>query len=207
MITYLESTQEKNAIKLYILEPLTVIIKLAIYGKKKHGCKIAIHNNIIYFQESTIIQPFIRYIYKENKVDLQYLYNPIFLACKCYLDSDNPLYININNLFINAQNGLIKLSEIYKNYTIITHAIYMYNNIITLFLENKFKDHLFIKDNMSYLYDEDLIKKFKNIWNNDRIKMVLDMLEYIEKDKMSEKSIKCLEEFMITIDDETKNII
>ena len=205
MITYLESTQEKNAVKLYILEPLSVIIKLAIYGKKRHGCKIAIHNNIIYFHEFTIIQPFIRYIFKDNKVDLQYLYNPIFIACKNYINIDNN--IHIETLFTNAQKGLLKLSEIYKNYTIITHALFMYINIITFFLENKYQDNLYMKDNMSFLYDDDLILKFKNIWSCDRIKMVLDMLEFIEKDKLSEKSIKCLEEFMISIDDEIKNII
>lgn len=203
-MTYLESTQDKNAIKLYILEPLSVIIKLAIYGKKKYGCKIAIHNNIIYFHESTIIQPFIRYIFKDNKVDLQYLYNPIFIACKHYISCNNT---NIEKLFINAQKGLVKLSEIYKNYTIITHALFMYINLITFFLDNKYNDNLFIKDNMSFLYDDDLISKFNNIWSDERLKMVLDMLDFIDRDKLSEKSIKCLEEFMISIDDEIKNII
>ena len=38
-------------IKLFILDPLSVIIKLAIISNKPVGTKILIQNNIIFFQE------------------------------------------------------------------------------------------------------------------------------------------------------------
>ena len=64
-------------IKLFLLDPLSVIIKLAILSNKPIGTKLLIHNNIIYFQEPGPFQVLCRVIYKSNKTDLQYMYNPI----------------------------------------------------------------------------------------------------------------------------------
>ena len=44
----------------YILEPLSVIIKLAIISNKPIGTKLRMYNNIIYFQEPGIFQGFCR---------------------------------------------------------------------------------------------------------------------------------------------------
>ena len=123
--------EDKISINKYILDPLSVIIKLAILSKKVDGCKISVYNNTVFIQEAGVFQSFVRYLFKNNKVDIQYLYNPIELACLHFLNKEfvlrNP---NIKNLFINAQKGLEALMITYKNYTIITHTLYMYYNII-----------------------------------------------------------------------------
>jgi hypothetical protein len=64
-------------IKLFLLDPLSVIIKLSILSNKPIGTKLLIYNNIIYFQEPGPFQALCRVIYKSNKTDLQYIYNPI----------------------------------------------------------------------------------------------------------------------------------
>ena len=74
---------------LFILDPLSVIIKLAILSNKQVGTKICISRNIIYFQEPGIFQGFCRYLLKTNKTDLQYMYNPIELACQHYLSKSS----------------------------------------------------------------------------------------------------------------------
>lgn len=187
----------------YILDPLSVIVKLAILSKKPIGTKISVYNNILYIQEIGIFQSLVRYIFKSNKIDIQYLYNPIEISCSNYLNDEyikkNP---NIKNLFIEAQKGIKCLIETYKNYTIITHTLYMYYNIISNYLGERFNKNLFIKDNISELYNSELINKLNSIWNMDRIKIVLNMIEYCNKDENN--SIKCLEEFMLIIDDEIK---
>ena len=38
-------------IKTYLLDPLSVIVKLAILSNKPIGTKLLIQNNVIYFQE------------------------------------------------------------------------------------------------------------------------------------------------------------
>jgi len=200
--------EDKISTVKYILDPLSVIIKLAILSKKKTGCKISVSDNIVYIQEVGIFQSFVRYVFKNNKVDIQYLYNPIELACANFLNKESiKNNKNIKNLFINAQKGLESLVETYKNYTIITHTLYMYYNIIANYLGDMYNDKLFIKDNISNIYNDELVKKLNAIWSTDRIKIVLNMVDFIDNDKGSEKSVKCLEEFMGLIDSEISTIM
>jgi hypothetical protein len=201
-------TEDKVLIHKYILDPLSTIIKLSILSKKDLGCKISVSNNIIILQETGIFQSFVRYIFNSNKIDIQYLYNPIELGCSFFL---NDKYIKknpqIKSLFIDAQNGIVKLIETYKNFTIITHTLYLYKNIISNYLSEQYNDKLFIRDNLSNIYNKELVDKLNNMWYDDRIKMVLNMIDFIDKDKGSNKSVKCLEEFMIIVDKESYNLI
>ena len=51
-------------IKLFILDPLSVIVKLAILSNKPIGTKLLIQNNVVYFQEPGPFQAFCRIFYK-----------------------------------------------------------------------------------------------------------------------------------------------
>ena len=73
-------------IKLFILDPLSVIIKLAILANKPIGTKVQIKNNIIQFQDPGMFQFISRYINNSSKTDLHYLYNPIKIACSYFLE-------------------------------------------------------------------------------------------------------------------------
>ena len=115
---------------LFILDPLSVIIKLAILGNKPIGTKICISRNIIYFQEPGLFQGVCRYFMKTNKTDLQYLYNPIELACQYYLSKTciqhNP---KLKELFKCAQNGILKLIETYKQCSIMRLCLNYYYSL------------------------------------------------------------------------------
>ena len=71
---------QNKILEKYILDPLSVIIKLAVLAKKPVGSKITIDSNIVYIQEIGIFQGFVRFVYKINKDQIQYLYIPIELA-------------------------------------------------------------------------------------------------------------------------------
>lgn len=201
-------TEDRVTIHKYILDPLSTIVKLCILSKKEIGCKISVYNNTVSLQEAGIFQSLVRYVLSSNKVDIQYLYNPIELACSYFLTKKNiEKNPNIKNLFENAQRGLSILIETYKNYTIITHTLYLYKNIISNYLGNNYNDKLFIRDNISNIYNKELIDKLNALWMDDRIKMVLNMIDFIDKDRGSDKSVKCLEEFMVIIDKEVYNLI
>jgi hypothetical protein len=203
-------TEDKVQIHKYILDPLSTIIKLCILSKKNIGCKISVYNNTIIIQEAGIFQPLVRYWYNNNKVDIQYLYNPIELACNYFLNekiSNEKKNKYIKNLFIDSQKGLNKLMDTYKNYTLLIHSLYFYNNLISNYLDNKYNDKLFIRDNLSNIYNKELVDKLNSIWTEERIKIVLDMVQFIDKDKGSAKSVKCLEEFMAIIDQEVYELI
>jgi len=203
-------TEDKVQIHKYILDPLSTIIKLCILSKKNIGCKISVYNNTVIIQETGIFQSLVRYWYNNNKIDIQYLYNPIELACNYFLNekiSNEKKNKYIKNLFIDAQKGLHQLIDTYKNYTLLIHSLYFYNNLISNYLDNKHNDKLFIRDNLSNIYNKELVDKLNAIWTEERIKIVLDMVQFIDKDKGSTKSVKCLEEFMVIIDQEVYELI
>ena len=68
-------------LQLYILDPLSVIIKLAILSNKPIGTKICISNNIIFLQDPGPFQAFCRYIFSTTKSDIQYIYNLYSVLC------------------------------------------------------------------------------------------------------------------------------
>jgi len=107
-------------IKLFILDPLSVIIKLAILGNKPVGTKISIQQNVVFLQEPGPFQSFCRLIFKSNKTDLQYMYNPIQLAYQTFLTKEYTQKTpRIASLFKCAQTGIKKLIETYKSSPII----------------------------------------------------------------------------------------
>lgn len=197
----IQKNLEEINLKKNVLDPLSIIIKLAILSKKQIGTKISVYNNVLYIQEVGIFQSFVRVIFNNNKVDIQYLYNPIQYACNKFLIKEyikeNP---NIKKIFINAQLGLKCLIETYKEHMIIIHTLYFYYNIIENHLSDNYNKKLFIEDSFSGYYKEDLLKELNSQWTNEKIKIVLEMIEFINGEKESNKSIKCLEEFMVIID-------
>jgi len=140
-----ENTANDN-VKLFILDPLSVIIKLAIISNKPIGTKLLIQNNIIFFQEPGIFQAFCRYVLNTNKSDLQYMYNPIHAACQFFLKKE---FIEsthrIQSLFKCAQIGIEKLKETYKEYSMICLCLNYYHTIINNFVEQITMRIFFVK--------------------------------------------------------------
>lgn len=199
-------------IKSYVLDPLTVIIKLAILGNKPIGTKLLICNNTIYFQSPGIMQTIYRIYYKSNKTDLQYLYNPIHIACQYYL---SPEFIKKNprivHLFECAQIGIEKLSETYNHCSIINLCFNYYYTIIKNYLDkdklNDSKENLFQKDRMTSLYSTELINILNESWSDEKIKIILDLICFLNKDNMANENVKSLENIIENIDKENYNIV
>ena len=195
-------------IRNFILDPLSVIIKLAIIGNKPIGTKLLIQNNVIYFQEPGIFQSVCRIFFNSNRSDLQYMYNPIQLACNHFLSKE---FIQktprIKNLFLCAQNGVKKIIETYKTCSIITLCLNYYLAIITNYVDQKFNDSLFYKDGMTNLYSTDIINKLYEQWSDEKIKLVLDIISFLMKDSFASNNVKSLENIMENIDNSTQMIL
>lgn len=197
-------------IKSYVLDPLTVIIKLAILGNKPVGTKLLICNNTIYFQDPGLMQTIYRIYYKSNKTDLQYLYNPIHIACQHYLSST---FINKNprivNLFECAKRGIEKLSETYNHCAIITLCFNYYYTIIKNHLDKSMEntENLFQKDRMTSLYSSELMDMLNISWSDEKIKIILDLICFLNSDNMANENVKSLENIIENIDKENYNLI
>ena len=195
-------------IKLFLLDPLSVIIKLAIIGNKPVGTKVLIQNNVMYLQEPGPFQAFCRLINKSNKTDLQYMYNPIQIACTTFLTKENIQKTpRLTNLFICAQNGIKKLIETYKNCSIITLCLHYYYAIITNHVEQKFNDSIFYKDSFTSLYTKELINTLNEQWSQEKIKVILDLISFLTNDSMATENVKSIDTIMINIDRNTQHLL
>lgn len=195
-------------LQLYILDPLSVIIKLAILSNKPIGTKICISNNIVFLQDPGPFQAFCRYIFSTTKSDIQYIYNPIQLACQQYLSKDavskNP---KLKELFKCAQNGLLRLSETYKSCSIIRLCINYYATLIDNHLKEIYNDELFKNDLMTPLYTSELTKIFSKLWTQDRIKIILNLTTFLIGDEHAAANVKSIETIMIDIDTQVQKLI
>ena len=195
-------------LKTFLLDPLSVIIKLAIIGNKPVGTKILISKNIIYFQEPGPFQALCRMFFKTNKTDLQYMYNPIEFACKQFLSKEfvkgTP---RIKNLFTCAQNGINRLIETYKTNSIICLTLNYFNVIITNHVEQTYNETIFNKDGMTSLYTKELLEQLNNYWSQEKIKVVLDLITFLTNDKSASSNVKSLENIMETNDIELSKIL
>ena len=203
---------DNTNLHLYILEPLSVIIKLAIISNKPIGTKLRMYNNIIYFQEPGPFQALCRYFLKSNKTDIQYLYNPIEIACKNYLvdiDEDTQTILNqrFTNLFKCAQNGLLKLIETYKHCSVMRICLNYYVSLISNYLEEKNNETLFRKDDMTKFYTTEIIHKLSQIWTSDKISIVLNLTSFLTNDTSAEMNVKSLETIIDGIDKQVSQIL
>lgn len=195
-------------IKLFLLDPLSVIIKLAILSNKPVGTKISIRNNIVYLQEPGPFQALCRMFFSSNKTDLQYMYNPIYIACQTFLSKEfvqnTP---RIKNLFVCAQNGLKLLMETYRNCNIIVLSLNYYFTIITNYVDQIFNETIFHKDSMTLLYTHNITENLTKKWTQEKIKVVLDLIGFLTNDSMATNNVKSLENIMDNIDKGTHEIL
>ena len=209
---------KNNIIRQFVLNPLTVIIKLSILSCKPIGTKIHIQNNIIYFQEPGIFQSLTRYIFNSNKSHLQYMYNPIKFACQKYLTTEFiRITPNIINLFLSAKIGIDNLIKTYSMCPITVLCLKYYYVIIENSIKQSTNEFIYkepnINDNLDDtkdFYTYELLEKFENQWNTSKLKIVLDLMDFLLNHDISENktnNIKSLETIINNSDEDTKKLL
>lgn len=201
-----DSEQAKQPVKKVLLDPLSVIVKLAIISNKPVGTKILIKENIIHIQEPGPFQGLTRYINNTNRNDLKYLYNPIQVACKKYIDKNKVKIPEIIELFICAQNGIAKLIETYQSNDVISICLNYYHSIIQNYTKHLYNP-IFRDDELTPFYNDMLLSKLNDLWSQEKIKMILDMIKFLNDDKMASENVKSLDIFIQNMDKHTQPIL
>ena len=194
----------------YILDPLSVIVKLAILNNKPIGTKLVVDTNIIYFQTPGIFQGFCRrFVTFATKSDLTYLNNPIHLACIQFLSEESiKTHPSIALLFEQARKGLFKLSETYAQNDVIRITLFYYANTIVSYLKRK-PSYIpaIMPDSISPLYTEIIVKKLHNQWTAGKIGNILNIMEYLTSEANSREDVAGLETFIVSIDQHTQDFL
>jgi len=193
-----------------ILDPMSTVVKLAIYNYQPEDTKLRITEHKIKFDPPNSI-PYVqgakrRYLHNAKKEDLHNLHVPIVKALEWYLSTNN------QKIFRTAITGLSRLNNLYLSLydtdsaKIVSQALVLNSNIIKYNLK-QMKDageidpeiQLFDSDSESLPEDQELIKstidqivdernhdiyyQLKNMWSEDEIELIILLLDKYESKK------------------------
>jgi hypothetical protein len=85
---------------------------------------------------------------------------------------------------------------------VIVLCLNLYIGLIENSLEEFNFNQIFKKDAMTSIYDESTVRNLIGFWTTDRIKVVLDMIEFLCKDYSASNNVQALEIFINNIDRE-----
>tara|TARA_Y100001970_G_C13965648_1_gene715476 strand:- start:241 stop:891 length:651 start_codon:yes stop_codon:yes gene_type:complete len=122
-----------------ILEPLHVIIGIAMLGFCPEGTKLTIGGNLLYLQKPTWTQGIRRWYHQDTKDDLFYLFHAIRRYYKWYKEKDDIIFNYILEL---SKKGIQKLMDTYSSHDkkSIQHTLALYKNMLNLNSHELFKD-------------------------------------------------------------------
>ena len=158
---FMKQKKEKNL----ILEPLTVIFRLAILKYKPPYTKLSIRDNSIVYQENTYDQGLIRMMEGDTREDLHNLYHPILKSIEWY-PHDKYQFIYEECII-----GLSILNSVYDRNSTIRHTISHYISVI----QNKG-----VSDEEIII--NPIIDKLKEVWEFSEIQSAISLLKLIQED-------------------------
>ena len=199
-----------------IVEPLSTMIRLAIFAYKSSGTKLSIKDFKIAYHEPAYLAGIYRCLNGDNKEDIHYLHSPIDIACQQLLTADKrKVCPDINTIFKMAKDGLDKLKQTYESYPVIGHCIAHYQFIIDYNMtktgfqgENRNNIEMLDKYVSKSLSDGDSHKyiKMMEVWKDDEINIAINLLHRIMIADNSEKAcyVKALEICLLPIDERVR---
>ena len=171
---FMKNKKEKNL----ILEPLTVIFRLAILKYKPPYTKLSIRDNSIVYQENTYDQGLLRMIDGDTREDLHNLYHPILKSIEWYPYNDYKF------IYDECISGLNILNSVYGKNSTIRHTISHYIYVIQM------------NDSENIIEDVDInpiVDKLKEIWTNNEILSAISLLKLIEENVNRDIYLESLE--------------
>ena len=147
-----------------ILEPLQVMIQLALLSHCPIGTKVSVSDNILQLHQPTMYQGLWRWYNSDSKDDLYYLFHAIRRYYKWYKSDENKIFSYILSVAI---QGIDKLITTYSSsdQTAITHTLSLYKNVLDLESPDLFKDPSqesinidTVFSNIKDIYDKRLLK-------------------------------------------------
>ena len=179
-------TKEKERADL-ILEPMQVMIQLALLAHSPIGTKISVSNNILSIQPPSMTQGVYRWWNNDNKDDLYYLFHAIRRYYKWYKSQKDEVY---QYILAWAVKGLDKLSETYNkaDKNNIRHTLALYRNVLDLKTDEIFKDNK--EDTVTI---DQVFKEIINIYDDRLLYVTHNTLLMMEEEINTEFKQKLLD--------------
>ena len=169
-----------------ILEPLHVIIKLAMIEFYPIGTKLTIADNTVHIQQPTVLQGVTRWYQSDRQEDLYYLFEAIRRYYDWYHISKNSSDIKYTYLLSLATRGIKRLMETYRNNDkkSIFRMLKVYHNMLQLNKPELFKD--VEKPDTSI---DSVFCKIQSIYNDKLVSSVINIFQVMEIKGTSEREL------------------
>jgi len=184
-----------------ILEPLQVMIQLALLAHCPIGTKLSVSDNILQLQRPTLLQGVWRWYNQDGKDDLYYLFHAIRRYYMWYKSDNNLIY---NHILAGAIEGLSKLIATYAaiEQTAVIHTLSLYKNVLDLESPDLFKDPSDDAINIDSVF-----KNIKSIYDRKLLKITYNTMLILEDEKVTEAEKKIYLEGLLLILSPTNDVI
>ena len=188
---YMEIASSKKERSDMILEPLQVMIQLALLSYCPIGTKVSVSDNILQIQRPTFLQGVWRWYNSDGKDDLYYLFHAIRRYYKWYKKENRRIF---NYILVHAIKGLDKLIETYSKteQTAIIHTLSLYKNVLDLEDPNLFKDPTEESVNIDAVF-----KNICTIYDKNLLKVIYNTLVILEEETNEENKKQYLNGLLI----------
>jgi len=162
-----------------VLEPMQVMIQLALLSYSEIGSKISVCNNILTIQKPSYVQGMVRWWNGDNKDDLYYLFHAIRRYYKWYKSQNNDIY---NFILEAAIRGIDKLITTYQktDKKSIHHTLSLYKNVLDLEREQIFKD-----ESDQTLTMDNVFKGITEIYDTKLLYVIYNILCLLEEETVA----------------------
>ena len=157
-----------------ILEPLQVMVQLALLSQSPIGTKVSVSDNILRLHPPSYLQGVWRWYNSDGKDDLYYLFHAIRRYYKWYKSENNKIY---NHILTSAIKGIEKLIITYSaaEQTSITHTLSLYKNVLELESPNLFKETGEESVNIDTVF-----KNIKDTYDSRLLKIIFNTILMLE---------------------------
>lgn len=172
---YMDLTTRKERSDM-ILEPLQVMVQLALLSQSPIGTKVSVSDNILQLHPPSYLQGVWRWYNSDGKDDLYYLFHAIRRYYNWYKSEDNKMF---NYILLTAVKGLEKLIITYSTseQTAITHTISLYKNVLELESPDLFKD-----PNEDSINIDTVFRNIKDVYDKNLLKIIYNILLILENE-------------------------
>lgn len=163
-------TSKKKERSDMILEPLQVMVQLALLSSCPIGTKVSVSDNILQLQFPTMFQGAWRWYNSDGKDDLYYLFHAIRRYYKWYKNEKIKIF---NFILIEAIKGLENLMVTYEksDQTSIIHTLKLYKNVLGMEAPDLFKENTEETVNIDKVFE-----KIKTIYDDRLLKVIYNVL-------------------------------
>ena len=164
-------TNKKKERSDMILEPLQVMVQLALIKYCPIGTKVSVADNILQLQFPTMFQGVWRWYHQDGKDDLYYLFHAIRRYYKWYKNQNTKIY---SFILQEAISGLENLMITYEKceQTSIIHTLQLYKNVLGMESPDLFKENTEETINIDKVFE-----KIKDMYDQKLLKAIFNILQ------------------------------